>query len=183
MIYINVLHQIDPIIKLIVIKSFVCAYPYSKDKYKSFNSHLKYHSYYFSLKCNNSIKITSSPDGGLIPLGTIVMLLSLLSRLNTSITIAGCKSLGSWTNFRLVSISILNILCCFVGILGLSNGTTTIPVIIITLSLSVLNWSNYVAMVYMLAFDVLLLVETWRQQDVIISPKNEIYWSYTRHAS
>jgi hypothetical protein len=38
-------------------------------------------------------------------------------------------------------------------------------------------------MVYMLAFDVLLLVETWRQQDVIISPKNEIYWSYTRHAS
>ncbi len=166
MIYINVLHQIDPIMKLIVIKKFVCAYPYSKDRYKSFNNHLKYHSYYFSLECNNSIKITSSWDGGLIPLGIIVMLLSLLSRLGTSITIASRNALGSWTNFMLVSISMLNIFCCFVGLLGLSDGTTTVPVIIITLSLSVLNWSNSVAMVYMLAFDVLLLVEIWGQQDL-----------------
>jgi hypothetical protein len=60
----------------------------------------------------------------------------------------------------------LNIFCCFVGLLGLSDGTTTVPVIIITLSLSVLNWSNSVAMVYMLAFDVLLLVEIWGQQDL-----------------
>lgn len=87
MIYINVLHQIDHVMKLIVIKSFIYGYPYSKDRYKSFTSHPKYHSYYFSLECNNSIKIASSPNGGSIPLGTTIMLLSLLLRSGASTTI------------------------------------------------------------------------------------------------
>jgi hypothetical protein len=95
MIYINVLHQIDPTMKLIIIKSFIRAYTYSKDKYKSFNSHPKYHSYYSLLECNNSIKNAYDPSGGSVPLGTIVMLLSRLSRLGTSTTTIGRNALGS----------------------------------------------------------------------------------------
>lgn len=85
----NVLHQIVPTTKLIVMKSFICAYPYSKYRYKGFNSHPKYNLYYSSLECNNSIKIAFGLDGGSVTLGTIVMLLFLLSRLCTSTTTVG----------------------------------------------------------------------------------------------